>query len=244
MSSGKHHNAHHNGKASSLERNSFKYSGKVLCRHATTGALRIIRLSPLGASTSAADKHLGFWSVRLSELADTFFEFRFTRFKLRFCGDPDGVYVPTIAVGMQNATSPVLDPTSQYQVMDCSWSHAVMDGMGRPPQCFTIPPQYITPPLTKWLKCTTAADDDFELQGMIYLWANTPAVESYVTAVEIDYAIEFRNPIYIQATPAANAKYLRMVDEEKDDDSVVAISEVKSAAPEPRVTGPQKGQKR
>lgn len=205
--------------SSSLERNTIKYSGKVLTRFASTSALRKVVLSPLATNVATNEKYLGFWSVRLSELADTFFEYRFTRLRLRFTGDVDSLYVSCIAVGFSNAVGTLADPGSQYQVMDCPWSKAVLDRLSRPPENFSVPKQYLLPPLTKWLKCTTAADDNMELQGVLYFYCDAPAVESYVSTCEIDYAIEFRNPIYVGATPATDQKYLRMTEDEKTDDS-------------------------
>lgn len=180
-----------------------------MCRFASIANLRVIFLSPLGASIDTNHKHLGFWSVRLSELADTFFEYRFTDLKLKFSSDFDALTVVTIAYGYQNLVGVVADPTSQYQVMDMPHSHVVMDNIARPPLHITVPKQYLQPALTKWLKCTTNTTDDFEIQGAINLWCNAPAVESYVNSVEVDYAIEFRNPIYVQATPAVD-RYLQI----------------------------------
>jgi len=217
-------------KSSSLERNTIKYSGKIMARFASVNALRVIFLSPLATSVDTSHKNLGFWSVRLSELADTFFEYRFTKLRFKFTYDHDSLAVTTIAYGFQNLIGVVADPTSQYQVMDMPHSHVIMDSAQRPPLHVSLPKQYLKPALTSWLKCTTSADDNFELQGAIFLWCHAPAVESYVNSLEIDYAIEFRNPIYVNATPAVNRYKLIDDDSKEEPDSPVVLSSASRAS--------------
>lgn len=214
-------------KSSSLERNTFKYSGKIMCRFASTANLRVIYVSPLAASVDTNHKYLGFWSARLSELADTFMEYRFTKMKLKFSGDYDALTVTTITYGYMNLVGVAAEPTSQYQVMDMSHSHVILDDFKKPPVHVSIPSQYLMPPLTKWLKCTTIAADDLEIQGTINLWCNAPAVESYVNSVEVDYAVEFRNPIYVQATPKRSLCE-KQQDDEKEPDSPIIVPSTSS----------------
>lgn len=134
-------------------------------------------------------------------MADCFFEYRFTKCKLKFKRNDATLGTNTEVIGFENTVGTVADPGSSFQTMDCSWSAVVNDFQLSYPQSMSIPGTYLRPILTRWMKCTVAADDNLELQGVLYQWVNAPAVDSYVNEFELDYVIEFRNPIFIGATP-------------------------------------------
>ncbi len=209
--------ARRRARGSGFNQNIINSSGHVYVRFSDTTNLRKLLLSPLAINTSATEQALGYHSPRLARLADTFFEYRFKRIKFKFART-DSNTADTVAVGFQNAVGTVADPSSIQEVMDCSWAHLVGDEPTRPPIRMSVPSKYLHPPLTNWLKATTAADDNFELQGVFYFWCTGSS--TYDNTVEVDYEIEFRNPIYLAATPAGEQAYAKF---RTDPDPVLVV---------------------
>lgn len=193
--------SHRRSGKGNLNINTVRSAGRVMVRFDSTAALRIMILSPLAINNSTSSRALGYYSTRLNAMADCFFEYRFTKIKLHFRKNDGTLGVNTEVVGFENTIGTVADPGSQFQTMDCSWSHIVNDFEVLFPQTMSIPVTYLRPTLTRWLKCTVAADDNLEFQGTLYTYVNAPAVDSYRNEFEVEYVIEFRNPIFIGATP-------------------------------------------